>query len=103
MVFQGLRLALAGVAIGLAASFGLTRLMGSLLFGVEAFDPMVFSVVPVMPMGVALLAVWLPAIRASRIDPIHALTMRIAQDLGSFVESRSAFLSCCGLKSEPLV
>ena len=73
VVFQGLRLALAGVAIGLAAAFGLTRLLGSLLFGVKALDPMVFAAVPAMLVVVALLSVWLPAMRASRVDPIQAL------------------------------
>jgi ABC-type antimicrobial peptide transport system permease subunit len=73
VVFQGLRLAVTGVALGLAASFGLTRLISSLLFGVKAWDPMVLSTVPLMLIGVALVAVWLPALRASRVDPIHAL------------------------------
>jgi ABC-type antimicrobial peptide transport system permease subunit len=73
VVFQGLRLAVTGVALGLAASFGLTRLISSLLFGVKAWDPMVLSTVPLLPIAVALVAVWLPALRASRVDPIHAL------------------------------
>jgi ABC-type antimicrobial peptide transport system permease subunit len=73
VVWQGLRLAVAGVAVGLAAAFGLTRLIASLLFGVKAWDPMVFSAVPAVLIAVAILAIWLPALRASRVDPIHAL------------------------------
>jgi putative ABC transport system permease protein len=73
VVFQGLRPALAGIVCGLAAAFGLTRLIASFLFGVKAWDPLIFFVVPVILVGVALVAVWLPARRASRIDPIHAL------------------------------
>lgn len=73
VVFQGLRLTAAGVVIGLAAAFGLTRLIASLLFGVKALDPMVFSVVPIVLIGVALISVCLPALRASRVDPIQAL------------------------------
>ena len=73
IVFQGLRLVALGVVIGLAAAFGLTRLMASLLFGVKAVDPMVFSAVPIVLLGVALLSVWLPAMRASRVDPTQAL------------------------------
>jgi ABC-type antimicrobial peptide transport system permease subunit len=59
--------------IGLAAAFGITRLIASLLFGVKALDLTVFSAVPAGLIGVALVAVWLPALRASRVDPIHAL------------------------------
>jgi predicted permease len=73
VVFQGLRLTGAGVVIGLAAACGLTRFMTSLLFGVKALDPMVFSVIPIVLIGVALTSVWFPAIRASRVDPMHAL------------------------------
>jgi putative ABC transport system permease protein len=73
VVFQGMRLALTGVVIGLAAAFGLTRLIASLLFGVKAWDPMVFVLVPVLLIGVALVAVWLPAMHASRVDPINVL------------------------------
>ena len=73
VMFQGLRLALAGVVVGLAAAFGLTRLIASLLFGVKSWDPLVFAAVPALLIGVAVLAVWLPALRASRVNPIDAL------------------------------
>jgi putative ABC transport system permease protein len=73
VVFQALRLTAAGVVIGLAAAFGLTRLIASLLYGVKAWDPMVFAVVPIVLISVALVSVWLPAMRASRVDPIQAL------------------------------
>jgi ABC-type antimicrobial peptide transport system permease subunit len=73
VVFQGLRLAIVGVAIGLAVAFLLSRVLSSFLFGVTARDPLVFTVVPLVLTGVALLAVWLPARRASRVDPILAL------------------------------
>jgi ABC-type lipoprotein release transport system permease subunit len=51
----------------------LTRLMAAFLFGVGAWDPVAFSSIPVLMSAIALLAVWLPAQRASRIDPINAL------------------------------
>jgi len=73
VVYQGLRPALAGVVCGLAAAFGLTRLIASFLFGVKPWDPLVFFAVPIILFGVALIAVWLPAMRGSRIDPIQAL------------------------------
>lgn len=73
IVFQGLRLAALGVVIGLAAAFGLRNLIASLLFGVKAVDPMEFSAVPIVLLGVALLSVWLPAMLGSRVDPIEAL------------------------------
>jgi ABC-type antimicrobial peptide transport system permease subunit len=68
-----MRLTLVGVAVGIAASFGLTRLIASFLFGVKTWDPTAFIAVPVVLSAVALLAVWLPAMRASRVEPMRAL------------------------------
>ena len=73
VVLQGMRMAMVGVAVGLASAFGLTRFIASFLFGVEAWDPIVFTAVPVLLAAVALLAVWLPARRASRVSPMNAL------------------------------
>ena len=73
VVLQGMQLALIGVLVGIAASFGLTRLISSFLFGVKSWDPLAFITIPVLLMAVALLAVWLPAARASRLDPMRAL------------------------------
>ena len=73
VVFQGMRLALMGVVTGLAAAWALSRLMESLLFGVKPRDPLVFISVSVALSAVALLAVWLPATRASKVDPLVAL------------------------------
>jgi ABC-type antimicrobial peptide transport system permease subunit len=73
VVLQGMQLAAIGVVVGLAAAFGLTHLISSLLFGVKSWDPIAFVTIPVLLLAVALLAVWLPAARASRLDPMHAL------------------------------
>ena len=73
VVFQGLRPALAGVVCGLVAALALTRSIASFLFGVKPWDAFVFLVVPAILVAVALVAVWLPAMRASRVDPIDAL------------------------------
>jgi predicted permease len=73
VMLQGLRPALIGVGCGLAAAFGVTRGIARFLFGVKPWDPVVFFVVPLTLFSVALVAVWLPARRASRVDPIHAL------------------------------
>ena len=74
MVFgQGLRLVLAGAALGVLAAFGLTRLMSSLLFGVSPTDPATLGAVSLVLVGVALLACFVPARRASGVDPMIAL------------------------------
>jgi len=73
VVMQRLRPVVVGMVCGVAAAFALTRLLSSLLFRVQPRDPLVFLVAPTVLVGVALVAVWLPAIRATRIDPIHAL------------------------------
>ena len=73
MISQGMRLALTGTAIGIALAFGLARFIAGFLFGVKAWDPIVFLAVPALLSAVALFAIWLPALRASRIDPIDAL------------------------------
>ncbi|HKQ73275.1 MAG TPA: ABC transporter permease [Blastocatellia bacterium] len=70
---QGMRLALIGAAIGLIASWALTRLMKSLLFGVNATDPLTFIAIPLLLGLVALLACWIPAWRATKVDPVVAL------------------------------
>ena len=73
IVGDGMRFAASGIVIGLAGSFGATRWIESLLFGVTARDPAVLSAAAVVLCLVALLAVWLPARNASRIDPALAL------------------------------
>jgi ABC-type antimicrobial peptide transport system permease subunit len=70
---QGMSLAMAGIALGLASAFGLARLLAGFLFGVTARDPAVFIAVPLILSGVALIAVWLPARHATRISPMIAL------------------------------
>jgi putative ABC transport system permease protein len=73
VVWHGMRLAIAGLVLGLGAAFGLTHLIASLLFGVRAWDPVAFVFAPLVFAAVALFAVWLPAARASKVDPMQAL------------------------------
>jgi ABC-type antimicrobial peptide transport system permease subunit len=70
---EGARMALVGVAAGIAAALGLTRLMAGQLFGVTAQDPLTFAAVAVVSTLMALLACYVPARRALRVDPMVAL------------------------------
>ncbi|HSK63342.1 MAG TPA: ABC transporter permease, partial [Pyrinomonadaceae bacterium] len=73
VVVNGMKLAFLGLAIGLVASWVLTRFISSLLFGVEATDPLTFSAVSLCLLAAALLACYLPARRATKVDPLEAL------------------------------
>lgn len=70
---SGARMAMAGVAIGVLVALALTRWMSSLLFGVSAHDPLTFALVAMLLFAVALAACWIPARRATRVDPMVAL------------------------------
>ena len=73
VIRQGMRLAVVGLMIGLASSFGLARVIANLLFGVTPRDPLVFTAAPLLLAAVAFIGVYLPARRAVRVDPVIAL------------------------------
>ena len=70
---QGMTVAVLGIAIGTTASFSFARVLAGMLFAVSPRDPAIFVSVPLLLAAVSLVAVWLPAIRATRITPMNAL------------------------------
>jgi putative ABC transport system permease protein len=73
VIGQGMKLALIGVGIGVVAALALSRVMSNLLYEITATDPLTFTMIPLLMAGIALLACWLPARRAARVDPMVAL------------------------------
>ena len=73
VIRQGMLVALTGIVTGIAAAFGLTRLMATLLYDVKPTDPLTFAAVVIALSATSLLASWVPALKAARVDPLHAL------------------------------
>ena len=73
LVMQGMRLVAAGTVIGIAAAAGSSRILESFLYGVATDDRLTFVAAPLVLVAVALVACWLPARRAARVDPMQAL------------------------------
>ena len=73
VIRQGMLLAGIGLVIGIGGAFWLTRFLTGFLFGVKTWDPMAFILTPIFLCAVALVAVWVPARKATRVDPISAL------------------------------
>ena len=97
VVGQGMRLTVIGLVVGVAAAFALTRLIERLLFGVTPTDPLTFAAVPLLLAGVALAACWIPARRATRMDPLVGPEARVGispalvpRSLGPVISSAEA-------------
>ena len=75
VIGQGMILAGFGVVLGIGGAFWLTRLLASFLFGVKTWDPIAFIITPLLLSAIALFAVWIPARRATRVDPMTALRL----------------------------
>jgi putative ABC transport system permease protein len=73
VIWRGMRLTLIGVALGVAAALALTRVMKNLLFNVSATDPVTFAIIVLLLVGVAFIASYIPARRATKVDPLIAL------------------------------
>jgi putative ABC transport system permease protein len=73
VISQGIRLVGIGIVLGLAGSFAVTRVLSSLLLGVGVTDPVTFTSVAILLIAIALLACWIPARGATKIDPMIAL------------------------------
>ncbi len=73
VVREGMKLTLSGIAVGVVTAWCTSRVMESFLFGVQARDPLVFGAIPMILIAVALIAVWLPANQASRVNPVESL------------------------------
>jgi putative ABC transport system permease protein len=73
VVAQGMRLALLGIAVGIPTALALTRVMSSMIFGIETWDPAVFGIVAVLLCAVTFFATFVPSLRATRVDPVEAL------------------------------
>ena len=75
VIRKGMTLTGLGVLLGIGGAFWLTRFLASFLFGVKFWDPIAFIVTPLLLSAVALFAVWIPAERATRVDPMTALRL----------------------------
>ena len=73
VIRQGMTFAILGVILGIAGAFALAKQIASFLFGVTAWDPLVFAMIPAVLIATAMLAIWWPASRATQVDPAAAL------------------------------